>query len=745
MVCVGKGGLVGYGLVRIGGAGVGVGHARHAQLARVVARLVQIGHHDGRACGVLVHGHARLAILRSFLGDVEAKGACAVERHGRGGFGANKGERGHASRLGRAGDCLVGVNGNNPILHRLCSGFAQTSCVGIVRSSGEVKGIAFALVPVATAHSLLALQGHARGLHAIYIGKGRCGILVQLLYRAVLCNLVVLDRSLDAGTLLGVAHQGIIDRPVVGHARNATEILSELVHVGASRIRLGGIGDRRPCHRTVSVVAHGYGIVLGTLGHGSRHARIDRIGTERSVDVRIAANALERKAKGVLGKRETPGVVGQNLSSMDGDLRFVCIVVVGEGCNLTGNIRLGIGTRVVALLHHLHARNGQSTGMVILHHDCRGIDGSRIAYAVRTGIGAGDNLLDGIGVRAWLGIGNIAKRRRLVVGELDRRHLALGTAGHGNAVVGCKLRGKGIAIGPIATFEHLLGAQTVFGLKCYAVGAVVVDELKRVFSGNLSARKRDNLALDGVASSRLLLATDLTFHEAKAGRKHRLVGRAGNSVNDARQHVAAGLLALGGELAHAILVALLKVVYADGLAGLDGMGVAVLERKGVAHGLAIRIEHMRLVALLGLRQGELKRKGQILVLVIRILSGCSKTSICRHGLSHLQACHATIGILHGRCRGKEMIELKRAQIGAIGGIIVLIKGHAVDARIGKDGRQLAVALTTILDIAPDGLGALRCLVIAHVHQVIFERRRHALGGALLAPCQVSVGVNDCTL
>ena len=92
-----------------------------------------------------------------------------------------------------------------------------------------------------------------------------------------------------------------------------------------------------------------------------------------------------------------------------------------------------------------------------------------------------------------------------------------------------------------------------------------------------------------------------------------------------------------------------------------------------------------------------------------------------------------------------MVELERAQIGAIGGIIVLIKGHAVDARIGKDRRQLTVAPTTVLYIAQDGLGALRRLVIAHVHQVVFERRRHALGGTLLAPCQVSVGVNDCTL
>ena len=72
----------------------------------------------------------------------------------------------------------------------------------------------------------------------------------------------------------------------------------------------------------------------------------------------------------------------------------------------------------------------------------------------------------------------------------------------------------------------------------------------------------------------------------------------------------------------------------------------------------------------------------------------------------------------------------------------MIEGHAVDARIGKDRRQLAVALATVLDIAQDGLGALRRLVIAHVHQVIFERRHHALGGALLAPCQVALGI--CT-
>ena len=458
MVCVGKGGLVGYGLVRIGGAGVGVGHARHAQLARVVARLVQIGHHDGRACGVLVHGHARLAILRSFLGDVEAKGACAVERHGRGGFGA-KGERGNAPRRGRTGDSLVGVNGNSPILHGLLCGLAQTGRTGIIRSGSEVKGIALALIPVTTAHSLLALQGHARGLNAIYIGKGRCGIHVQLLYRAVLCNLVVLDRSLDAGAVLGVTHHGVVDRPVVGHARNATAILSELVHVGASRIRLGGIGDRRPCHRAVGVVAHGCGIVLGALGHGSLDARVDLIGIERCIVVRIAAHTLERKAKGVLGERKAPGVVGQDLLSMDDNLRFVCIVAIGEGCDLIGNIRIGVDARVVALLHHLHALNDQSASLVVLHHDRRGIASSRVAYAIRPGIGTGNNLRDDIGVRAGLGIGNIAKRCLLgILGELDRRHPVLGAIGHGGAVLSRKLHGKGIAIGPIAALEHLLGA-----------------------------------------------------------------------------------------------------------------------------------------------------------------------------------------------------------------------------------------------------------------------------------------------
>ena len=458
MVRVGKGSLVGYGLVRIGGAGVGVGHARHAQLARVVARLIQVGHHDGRAGGMLVHGHARLAILRSFLGDVEAKGACAVERHGRGGFSA-KGERCHASRLGRVGDSLVSADSNGPIRHCLCGGLTQTSCTGIVRSGGKVKGIALVLVPVTTAHGLLALQGRARGIHAIYIGKGRRNVRVQLLYRTVFCNLVVLDRSLDASTLLGVAHHGVIDRSIVGHARNAAGILGELVNVGTSRIRLGGIGDRRPRHRTVGVIAHGRGVTLGTLRHGGRHFLIDRIEAEYRAGICIATHALELKVKGILSKRERPGVVGQVLLGMDDDAMFVRIVAVGEGCALTGNIRLGVDTRVVALLHHLHALNDQSTGMVILHHDRRGIDSSGVAYAVCPGVGSGDNLRDGIGVGTRLPIGNIAKRRRPgFLGELNRSHLALGNAGHGNAVVGCKLHGKGIAIGPIAALEHLLGA-----------------------------------------------------------------------------------------------------------------------------------------------------------------------------------------------------------------------------------------------------------------------------------------------
>ena len=310
MVCIGEGGLIDYALVRIGRAGVGVGHARHVQLARVVAPLVQIGHHDGRTCGVPVHGHARRGTKRDILGDIEAKGARAVECHGRGGFGA-KGERGNASRLGRAGDGLVSADGNGPIRYRLLCGLAQASCAGIVRSGSEVKGIALALVPVATAHSLLALQGRARGLHAIYIGKGRCGVVVQFLYRAVLCGLVALNRSLDAGTLLGVAYYGVINRSVVGHTRDAAGILSELVNVSASRIRLGGIGDRRPGHRAIiGVVAHGRSVALGTLRHGGLDARYDRLGVERCVVVRIAAHTLKRKAKGILGKQEGPGVVG---------------------------------------------------------------------------------------------------------------------------------------------------------------------------------------------------------------------------------------------------------------------------------------------------------------------------------------------------------------------------------------------------------------------------------------------------
>ena len=617
---------------------------------------------------MLVHGHARLAILHSVLGDIEAEGARAVECRGRGGFGA-KGERGHASRLGRTDDSLVSADGNGPIRHCLCGGLTQTSCAGIVRSGGKVKGIALVLVPVATAQGLLALQGHARGLHVIYIGKGRRDIRIQLLYRAVFCDLVVLDRGLDAGALFGIAHHGVIDRFVTGHARDVAGILSKLVHVGASRIRLGGIGDRRPCHRAVGVIAHGRGVALGALRHGGRHARVDRLGVERRVVVRIAAHTLKRKAKGALGKRERSGVVGQDLLGMDDDALLMLVVTVGKGCDLTGDLDILLGTGIVAQLCHRHALNDQSTGVVVLHHDRCGIDSSGVAYAVCPGIGTGDNLLDGIGVRARLGIGDVAKRCRLdFLGKLDRQHLALGVIGHGGAVLGRKLHGKGIAIGPSAAVEHLLDAQTVFGLKRYRAGAVVVGKLEFVARRDLPVLERNNLALDGVAGSGLLLAAGLAAHESKASRKHRLVSRAGHSVNDARQHIATGLLALGGELAHAVAVALLKVVYADGLAGLDGMGVAVVERKGIAHGVAVRIEHMRLVTILGLRQGELKRKRQVVVL--RVLSGCSKPVIRRHGLSHLQARHATVGILHGRCRGKEVIKLKRAQVStSLGGIV----------------------------------------------------------------------------
>ena len=175
------------------------------------------------------------------------------------------------------------------------------------------------------------------------------------------------------------------------------------------------------------------------------------------------------------------------------------------------------------------------------------------------------------------------------------------------------------------------------------------------------------------------------------------------------------------------------------------MGAAVLERKRFAHSVAVRIKYMRLIALLGLRQGELKRKRQIFA--VRILSGCSKPVICRHGLSHLQARHATVGILHGRTRGKQMVELKRAQFSTgLGGIvyicwvIFLVQGHAVDARVGKDGRQLTVARATVLDIAQDRPGSLRRLVVAHVHQVVCQRGRRALGGARLTPRQIAAGV-----
>ena len=357
------------------------------------------------------------------------------------------------------------------------------------------------------------------------------------------------------------------------------------------------------------------------------------------------------------------------------------VVVISEGSYLIGNLLISLGARVVTHLRHFHARNNQSTGMVVLHHNRRSIGGGGVAYAICPGIGTGDNLLDGIGIRARPGIGDVAKRCRLIgdavnrfrrgiVGDLDRRHLALGAVGHGDTVIGRKLHGKGIGIVPIAAVEPLLDAQAIFGIKRYRAGAVVVGELELVARGNLFTLELADLTRDGAASSRLFLAAGPAAHEPKASRKHRLVGGAGHGVDDARQHIAAGLLALGGELAHAIAVTLHKVVYADGLAGLDGVSVAVLERKGVAHGLAVRIEHMRLVALLGLRQGELKCKGQVVVL--RILGRRGKPSIRRHGLGHLQARHATIGILHGRCRGKEMIELERAQVStSFGGIVYI--------------------------------------------------------------------------
>ena len=142
---------------------------------------------------------------------------------------------------------------------------------------------------------------------------------------------------------------------------------------------------------------------------------------------------------------------------MGGDVPLMLVVAVGE--DRVGNLCLGVDARVVALLRHLHALNDKSTSLVVLHHDLRFIAGGGIAYAVCPGIGTGDNLRDGIGVGTRLPIGNIAKRRRPgFLGELNRSHLALGNAGHGNAVVGCKLHGKGIAIGPIAALEHLLGA-----------------------------------------------------------------------------------------------------------------------------------------------------------------------------------------------------------------------------------------------------------------------------------------------
>ena len=67
----------------------------------------------------------------------------------------------------------------------------------------------------------------------------------------------------------------------------------------------------------------------------------------------------------------------------------------------------------------------------------------------------------------------------------------------------------------------------------------------------------------------------------------------------------------------------------------------------------------------------------------------------------------------------------------------MIKSHAVYARVRIDSSQLVVALATVLDIAQDGLGTLRRLVIAHMHPVVRRTCR--------APCQASVGVNGRTL
>lgn len=70
------------------------------------------------------------------------------------------------------------------------------------------------------------------------------------------------------------------------------------------------------------------------------------------------------------------------------------IVAVDEGCDLTGDLDFLLGASVVAHLLHRHALNDKSTSLVVLHHDLRGIDGGRVAYAVA--------LASGSGIPSWM-------------------------------------------------------------------------------------------------------------------------------------------------------------------------------------------------------------------------------------------------------------------------------------------------------------------------------------------------------
>ena len=81
-----------------------------------------------------------------------------------------------------------------------------------------------------------------------------------------------------------------------------------------------------------------------------------------------------------------------------------------------------------------------------------------------------------------------------------------------------------------------------------------------------------------------------------------------------------------------------------------------------------------------------------------------------------------------------MVELERTEVGAIGGLTVLVKSHTVDARIGINSRRLTVAIAAALNVLQNRLGTLRLLVVAHMHEVVRRRR--------LVPRQVAVGV--CT-